>query len=344
MRDGIDLRSDTVTTPTPEMWEAMNKAEIGDDVFGEDKTVIALENLAAEKLGKESGLFVASGTMGNLLATLAQSRPGDEAMVENRAHTYYFEHGMAAIAGVMPTLLDSDHGIVHPHHIKEKLRGASGHESDVALLFLENTHNLHGGTVASVKDMDETCEFAKSLGMRIHVDGARLFNAAVALGVNARELVRGADTVMVCLAKSLCAPVGSVLVGDRDTIKKARGWRSVIGGGMRQAGILAAAGIVALETMVDRLREDHENAKFLGEGLSEIPGITVDMSILQTNLVYGVLDSGFAAPPEFEKKMKERNVYCFAASQTEVRFATHKDVSRQEIETALSIMKEVFIH
>jgi threonine aldolase len=198
--------------------------------------------------------------------------------------------------------------------------------------------------VASVKDMEDTCEFAKKHGMRIQVDGARLFNAAVAQGVPAKDLVRGADTVMICLAKSLCAPVGSVLVGDRETIKKARGWRSIIGGGMRQAGILAAAGIVALESMVARLAEDHENARVLGEGLMKIPGITVDKSILQTNLVYGVLDPKLAVPAEFEKKMAEKEVYCFAASQTEVRFATHKDVSRQQIEKALSIMNEIFVH
>jgi len=344
MKEGIDLRSDTVTEPTQAMWEAMNNAVIGDDVFGEDKTVMSLESLAADILGKEAGLFVASGTMGNLLAVLCQTKPGDEAMVEKLAHIYYFERGMASIAGVTPVLLESDNGVVRPDHIRAQFRGASGHESKIALLCLENTHNLHGGTVSTVKEMEANYAFAKQNGMKIHVDGARLFNAAVALNVPAADLVRGADTVMVCLAKSLCAPVGSVLVGSVDLIKKARQWRSILGGGMRQAGIIAAAGVVALETMVERLAEDHANAKYLGQELSKIPGVTVNRELIHTNLVYGMLDPKLATPAEFEAKLQQYNVYCFAASQTEVRFATHKDVTHNQITEALGIMKKLFIH
>ena len=342
MKERIDLRSDTVTEPTQEMRDAMYTAAVGDDVFGEDKTVMELENLAAEMLDKESGLFVASGTMGNLISVLCHTKPGDEAMMDKKAHIYYFERGMSTIAGVTPVPLESDHGVVRPDHIREQLRGASGHESDVALLCLENTHNLRGGTVSTVAEMNETCSFAKEHGMKIHLDGARLFNAAVALGVPAKDLAGGADSVMVCLAKSLCAPVGSVLVGSGDFIKKARHWRSILGGGMRQAGVIAAAGIVALRTMVDRLAVDHDNAKFLGQELNKMPGFKVNESLTQTNLVYCELDQGLDSPQRFELKMRELGMYCFAASQTELRFCTHKDVTRQQIESAIGIIKQVY--
>lgn len=343
MKEIIDLRSDTVTEPTPEMREAMYNAVVGDDVFGEDKTVMELENLAAEMLGKEAGLYVASGTMGNLIAVLCHTKPGDEAMMDKKAHIYYFERGMSTIAGVTPIPLESDNGTVRPDHIKAQMRGASGHESDVALLCLENTHNLRGGTVSSVSDMYETCSFAKESGMKIHLDGARIFNAAVALKVPVSDLALGADSVMVCLAKSLCAPVGSVLVGSGDFIQKARHWRSMLGGGMRQAGVIAAAGVVALRTMVDRLAIDHDNAKFLGHELNKIPGMKVNESLVHTNLVYCELDPAIDTPQQFELKMREHGVYCFAASQTELRFSTHKDVDLQQIERALAIMKLSYV-
>ena len=342
MKTKIDLRSDTVTQPTQEMRDAMHTANIGDDVFGEDDTVKEFEALSAEMLGKEAGLFVGSGTLGNLLAVLCHTKPGDEVMVEEKAHIYYFERGMATVAGVKPWVISSDKGIIRPDHVKAKLRGASGLKSDVTLVCLENTHNLWGGTVTKPHEMDETCTFAKQNHMKVHLDGARLFNAAVSLGVPAKDLTRGSDSVMICLAKSLCAPVGSALVGDRDFIQRARRWRSTLGGGMRQSGVLAAAGIVALRTMIDRLAVDHENAKLLGKELKTIPGIDVDESIIHTNLVYGRLDPKLATPADFEMTMREHGVYCFAASQTEVRFCTHKDVSKEQILEAVSIIKQVY--
>jgi len=342
MKKRIDLRSDTVTEPTQEMRDTMYTAVVGDDVFGEDYTVAGLEALAAEMLGKEEGLFVASGTLGNLLAVLCHTRPGDEVMVEKKAHIYYFEGGMTAVAGVKPWITSSDKGIIRPDHLQSEMRGASGLKSNISLVCLENTHNLWGGTVSTAQETDAVCDFAKQNGMKVHLDGARLFNAAIALGVPAKELTRGSDSVMICLAKSLCAPVGSVLAGDADFIRKARGWRKILGGGMRQSGILAAAGEVALRTMVDRLAEDHDNAKLLGKELNCIPGIKVDESIIHTNLVYGLLDPSLATPGEFEMKLRQHDVHIFAASQTEVRFCTHKDVSRGQILEAVSIIKQVF--
>jgi len=342
LKKRIDLRSDTVTEPTQEMRDAMHTAVVGDDVFGEDSTVAEFEALAADMLGKEAGLLVTSGTLGNLLAVLCHTKPGDEVMVEKKAHIYYFERGMTTVAGVTPFPLSSDRGVIRPEHIKAEMRGASGHESDVALLCLENTHNLWGGTAVTAQEMDAACDFAKQHGMKVHLDGARLFNAAVALGAPAKELARGSDSVMICLAKSLCAPVGSALVGSREFIKKARRWRSILGGGMRQAGIIAAAGSVALRTMVDRLAVDHENAKLLGRELNTIPGLKVDESIIHTNLVYAVVDPAQTTPRDFVTALRERDVYCFAASQTELRFATHKDVTKEQILEAVAIMKQVY--
>ncbi|KKM09289.1 threonine aldolase [Clostridiales bacterium PH28_bin88] len=324
------------------MREAMGQAEVGDDVYGEDVTVSRLEAVAAEKMGKEAGLLVASGTMGNLVALLTHTHRGEEVLVEAEAHIYYYEvGGMAALAGVMPRLLRSEKGVVTTGHLREALRPADLHLPRTTLLCLENTHNRAGGTVASVQQMREVTSLAREYGLRVHLDGARIFNAAVALGVPASELAKEADSVQFCLSKGLAAPVGSLLVGDKEWIDQARKWRKTVGGGMRQAGVIAAAGLVALESMVDRLAEDHRLARVLAEGLAGMPGILIDMGTVQTNIVvFDVSGTGMAAPA-FVTALKERGVKCNAFSPNTVRMVTHKDVDEGDIQRTLEIVREM---
>ncbi|HHY38241.1 MAG TPA: low specificity L-threonine aldolase, partial [Clostridia bacterium] len=253
----IDLRSDTVTRPTPEMRRAMAEAEVGDDVYGEDPSVRQLEEIAAETMGKEAALFVASGTMGNQVALMAHTRRQDEVLLEAESHIFFYEAGgMAVLSGLMPFPIRTEDGILRPTDLERALRPSDIHFPKPSLVCLENTHNRHGGRVAGVEEIKKTCDFAHAHGLKVHLDGARIFNAAVALGVNVKSLVKDVDSVMFCLSKGLCAPVGSMLAGTRDFIEEARRCRKLLGGGMRQAGVLAAAGIVALKTMVDRLAED----------------------------------------------------------------------------------------
>lgn len=291
--DFVDLRSDTVTQPTAAMREAMAHAEVGDDVMGEDPSINRLQQLAAEKMGKEAGLFVPSGTMGNLAAVLAHCNRGDEAIMGKLGHTFLFEAGgISALGGITPALLpnQADGSI-----LLEDLRGAlrnphDPHQPISRLVILENTHNRCGGTVLSPDYIRRVGDFAHEHHLRLHIDGARIFNAAVALGVNAAVLAAPADSITFCLSKGLSAPVGSVLCGSAEFIQRALRMRKQLGGGMRQAGILAAAGIVALETMVDRLADDHRRACDLAKGLAEIPGMRLDFGSPQTNLVFASLD------------------------------------------------------
>src|SRR5512140_3822341 len=283
----IDLRSDTVTRPTPEMRRAMAEAEVGDDVYGEDPTVNRLERRAAELLGMEAALFVPSGTMGNAIAIRVLTQRGDELLAERRSHVVRFElSGMSVLSGVMPRMVDAPGGHLTPEHVRAAVGPRAYYKSDVALVVLENTHNLGGGTVQQVDEVQAVVAAAREAGLGVHIDGARLWNASVALGVAPAELVRGADTVMTCLSKGLCAPVGSLLASTRERVEQARRVRKLLGGGMRQAGVLAAAGLVALETMVDRLAEDHANAQTLARGLAQLPGLEVDVENVQTNMVY----------------------------------------------------------
>jgi len=288
MEKVVDLRSDTVTHPTQTMREAMFRAEIGDDVMMEDPTINRLQEIAADRMGKEAGLFVSSGTMGNLVAVLVHCQRGEETLMGHLGHTHIFEAGgISALGGVYANVLHNQpDGTIDLDEIESAIRGSDIHQPITKLLILENSHNRCGGTVLSKEYIHRAAELAHSHGLKLHLDGARLFNAAAALGVPASELTRDVDSVTFCLSKGLCAPVGSVLCGTREFVERARRLRKQLGGGMRQAGILAAAGIVALEQMVNRLPEDHQRAKKLAEGLALLPGFQFPMGMPQTNMVF----------------------------------------------------------
>ncbi|MCW4039398.1 MAG: low-specificity L-threonine aldolase [Candidatus Bathyarchaeota archaeon] len=285
MEKNLDFRSDTVTFPTPEMRTAIAEAKLGDDVYGEDPTVNELERLAADMLGKEAGLFVTSGTQGNAVSVLAQTNRGDEILLEANSHIYLNEvGGLAVIGSLMPKPIPGDLGWIKPEDIRGALRPKNIHYPESTLLCIENTHNTSGGIPLTVEQLKVDWDVAQELGLAVHLDGARIFNAAVALNVDVKDLSQYADTVQLCLSKGLAAPVGSVVVGTHDTITKARKYRKMLGGGMRQAGIIAAPGVIALTQMVNRLAEDHVNAGLLADGLQKL-GIQV-LNPVRTNMVY----------------------------------------------------------
>jgi len=336
------LRSDTVTLPTDEMREAMNNAEVGDDVYQEDPTVNRLEELAAKKLEKEAALFVPSGTMGNLIAVLTHCQRGDEIILEKDSHIYYYEvGGMSAVAGVIPRLIIGDRGIPNPQDIIGTLRDENLHYPKTTLICLENTHNRAGGTIIPPKATEEVCQLAHKRNIAVHLDGARIFNAAIALNIEPALLTKDVDSVMFCLSKGLSAPVGSILAGSKEFIKRARKNRKMLGGGMRQAGILAAAGIIALENMVERLEEDHKNARILGEGLADISGIKVDLATIQTNMVYFDLRESSMDTFQFLPKLAEYNILGSPRPPTKVRLVTHYGINEEDIYTTIKVIKEI---
>ncbi|MEA2086947.1 MAG: low-specificity L-threonine aldolase [Candidatus Caldatribacteriota bacterium] len=338
----IDLRSDTVTLPTDEMREAMNDAEVGDDVYQEDPTVNRLEELAAKKLEKEAALFVPSGTMGNLIAVLTHCQRGDEVILEMDSHIYYYEvGGMSTVAGVMPRLIVGDRGIPNLQDIREALREENLHYPKTTLICLENTHNRAGGTIIPPKVTEEICQLAHQRNIAVHLDGARIFNAAIALDIELALLTKDVDSVMFCLSKGLSAPVGSILAGSKEFIKRARKNRKMLGGGMRQAGILAAAGIIAVENMVERLEEDHKNARILGEGLADISGIKVDLATIQTNMVYFDLRESSMDTFQFLPKLAEYNILGSPRPPTKVRLVTHYGINEEDIYTTIKAIKEI---
>ncbi len=339
----IDLRSDTVTLPTPAMREAMYKAELGDDVFGEDPTVNELEALAAGRIGKEAALSVASGTMGNLVSILSHCQRGDEVIMGDRAHTFLYEVGAAAAFGgiqvhIVPNEPD---GMLDPQVVEAAIRGDNIHFPPTRLLCLENTHNRCGGTALSLAQMDSICAVGRDKGIFVHLDGARVFNAAISLGVAAKELTKNVDSVMFCLSKGLSAPVGSLVAGSEDFIRRARKHRKMVGGGMRQAGILAAAGIVALTEMVDRLAEDHANARLLAEGLKEIEGLDVDLECVQTNIVIFSLVTERMTPAELAAGLAKEGVRLFPIGDRLLRAVTHYGIEEQNIALALDAFQRV---
>ncbi len=337
--DVIDLRSDTVTQPTDEMREAMARAVVGDDVFGEDPTVRDLETLAAAMLGKDAGLFVPSGTMANLVAVMTHTQKGDEVLVESEAHVYYYEVGsMSAVAGVIPRPLAGQLGYLAPEQLREAVRPPNIHFPIPRLLCVENTHNRAGGIPFGPQEMDAVCVTAHELGLVVHVDGARIFNAAVALGVPVQALVRHADSVMFCVSKGLSAPVGSVLVGSRTVIDRARRFRKMVGGGMRQAGVIAAAGLVALRTMVTRLAEDHANARALATGLAQIPGLSVDLAQVRTNIV-PVHIHGSIAAAEVTARLREVAVLALPTGPATIRMVTHRHIAARDVDRALEAIR-----
>jgi threonine aldolase len=337
----IDLRSDTVTTPTPEMRKAMAEAEVGDDVYGEDPTVRRLEEKSAGLLGKEDGVYVPSGTMGNLVAVMTHTVRGNEIILEAESHIYYYEVGGFAVAAqVLPRIIAGDRGFFTVGDLATSLRGPNLHFPVPVLVCLENTHNRAGGSVWPQERFDAVAQAAHRAGLLVHLDGARVFNAAVHLGRPAAEVARHADSVMFCLSKGLAAPVGSVLVGTKDFIARARKNRKILGGGLRQAGVIAAAGLVALETMIDRLAEDHANARILAEGLAGIEGLAVDLGGVQTNMVMCRVDGLGVAAPDFAKLLTDKGVLTNAVDPRRVRLVTHKDVSSADVKRALSLIAE----
>ncbi|HQE92242.1 MAG TPA: low-specificity L-threonine aldolase [Anaerolineae bacterium] len=337
----VDLRSDTVTKPTPAMWEAMAHAEVGDDVYGEDPTVNRLEAMAAERMGKEAAVFVVSGTMGNLTALLTHCGRGDEVILGDKSHTFLYEQGgMAALGGIMPhTVPNQMEGTLCLSDVRAAIRTDDEHFPRTRLICLENTNNVCNGAPLTPWYMARMGELAREHGLKIHVDGARIFNAAAALGVEARELVQDADSVTFCLSKGLCAPVGSVLCGSAEFIKQARRSRKIIGGGMRQAGVIAAAGIVALEQMTGRLVEDHARAKRLAEGLAELPGVVVEPVF--TNILYFSLAPQVTlSAEEVAARLREDGILIGPHSARSFRAVTHYWIDDEGIERTLQAFRE----
>jgi threonine aldolase len=340
----IDLRSDTVTQPTPEMRAAMSSAEVGDDVFREDPTINRLQEMAAERMGKEAGLFVPSGTMGNLAAVLAHCGRGDEVILGNLGHTFLFEGGgIAALGGVHSYVLPNQpDGTLKLEDIRAAVRADDVHQPITRLVTVENTHNRCNGQPLTAEYMDVLGSLAQELGLLVHLDGARIFNAAAALNVPAARLAAAADSVTFCLSKALCAPAGSLLCGSHDFIYKARRIRKHLGGGMRQAGVLAAAGIVALEKMVDRLPEDHCRAQRLAKGLASIPGLIVENEVPPSNMVYVRLnESNPIDARQIADRLIKRGVKVMAAGPRRIRMVLHYWIDDTAVDRTVDAFKQV---
>jgi threonine aldolase len=336
----IDLRSDTVTKPTPEMRAAMAAAEVGDDVYGEDPTVNLLERRAAEVFGREAALFVPTGTMGNQIAIRLLTQPGQEVIAESRAHILDFEMATTAVfSGCLIRAVPADGGILTWKHIEPAITPVGPFRAPTGLIEIENTANLAGGRVTGVQVLEEIWEGAKDRKLPLHLDGARIFNAAVALGADVRTLTRGFDTVMFCLSKGLGAPVGSMLVSSAERIAKARNLRKALGGGMRQVGVLAAAGLIALEDGPKHLHEDHANARLLAEALAATEGVAIDLASVETNIVVFRLQSGKGAA-DLVARLKTRGVLANAFGPEAIRLVTHRDVSRKDCIDAVEALSE----
>jgi threonine aldolase len=338
----VDLRSDTVTRPTSEMRRAMAEAEVGDDVYGEDPTVNRLEKRAAEIFGKEAALFVTTGCLGNLIAIKVWTHHGNEVICDERSHVNLYElASMAAIAGCMPRIVRGVDGILSWKMIEEAIRPKIYYDSQTALICLENTHNMWGGTVYPTAQVDEICAGAHAAELKVHMDGARIFNAATALGEDVARMTRDLDSVMFCLSKGLGAPVGSMIVGSGAFIEKARIYRKMFGGGMRQAGVIAAAGIIALEKSPKRLHVDHENARMLAEGIVGMPGLKIDPAKVRSNIViFDCAGTGKTAV-ELCDLLREKEIWALDTATHSVRFVTHCDVDRAGCGRALIALKEI---
>ena len=337
----IDFRSDTVAMPSPEMRKAMVEAPLGDDVFGDDPTTNRLMEVAAERMGKEAATFVPSGTMGNLIGIAVNARRGEELIADADSHAFYYETaGAAAVCGVQIRPVATEAGVMSPRQVAEAVRPRDDpHQPITAAVTFENTHNRHGGVAWPLEALRAASDAAHAQGLRVHLDGARIFNAAVALGVPAADLAAGADTVTFCLSKGLACPVGSIFCGSEEDVEEAKRWRKRLGGGMRQVGVLAAAGLIALDQMVDRLAEDHANARTLAEGLSELPGVRCDLSRVQTNLVY--FDVETMPAQGFLDECAKRGVLSEPTGPHTVRFVTHYGIDAGDIQTALKVCEEV---
>jgi len=338
----VDLRSDTVTRPTAEMRRAMAEAEVGDDVYGEDPTVNHLERRAAQIFGKEAALFVPTGCMGNLIAIKVWTHHGNEVICEERSHVNLYElASMSAIAGCMPRAVRGEDGILTWKQVEAGIRPKIYYDSQTALICVENTVNMWGGTVYPTAQVEEICDHAHAMELKVHLDGARIFNAATALGENVAQMTRKVDSVMFCLSKGLGAPVGSIVAGSKAFIERARIYRKMFGGGMRQAGVIAAAGLIALEKSPGRLHIDHENAKRLAEGIAEIPGLAIDPKKVRSNIViFDCAKTGKTAV-EICDALHPHGVWAQDTALYSVRVVTHCDVDRAGVERALVVLKDV---
>jgi len=340
MKKLIDLRSDTLTRPTDTMRKAMAEAPVGDDVYGEDPTVNRLEAEAAALFGREAALFLPSGTMANQVAVHLHTRPGTEVIGESRSHVFNFEMGaMAALSGALPRPVHGEGGVLDPADLEAAIQPNTGYATETALVLLENSANLAGGRVIPVNRMQELIEVARAHGLPVHLDGARIFNAASCLGVDARELALGCDTVMFCLSKGLAAPVGSMLVGDGADMARARRIRKLFGGGMRQAGILAAAGLVALEEMVPRVGEDNLRARCLADLISSFRWIDLDPADVETNIIYFHLspEAPFSGS-ELKEMLKEDGLLVHSLGPDSIRMVVYYEIDDEDIEAAASIL------
>jgi len=338
----IDLRSDTVTLPTAEMLDAIRHAELGDDVFGEDPTVNRLEKLASERMGKEAALLVTSGTHANLISLMNNAKPGELVILEAQSHIYWYEvGGVSLIAGLLPWPVESRLGALDPEDVEAAIRPPNIHFPKPSLICLENTHNRHGGTIIKPDQIKTVSEVAQTYGLKLYLDGARIFNAAVALRVDVKEFTKHVDNLMFCLSKSLCCPIGSLLVGTSEFIEKSRKLRKVLGGGMRQAGIIAAPGIVALERMIDRLEEDHRNAKRLAEGIAKIEGVQIDLSCVQTNMVCFDVSGLGVSDDSILSKLKQKGILALMVAKNKVRMVTHKGIEKEHVEKAIAAIESI---
>ena len=339
----IDLRSDTVTLPTEAMRKAIFQAELGDDVFGEDPTVNRLEEMSAKIMGKEAGLFVASGTMANLVSILTHCGRGDEVILGNQCHSFLYEAGgIAALGGVHSFVLQNQpDGTMKLDEIRSAIRSDNAHFPRTKLICLENTHNRCFGSPLTVEYMAEVFGIARENNLAVHTDGARIFNAAVALNVDVKEFTKLTDSISFCLSKGLSAPVGSVICGTKDFIKEARRIRKVVGGGMRQAGIIAAAGVVSLEQMTERLADDHKSARLLAEGIARIKGLSIDLSRVHTNIVYFELKSDRIKPEQFLDTLSEKGIRFLNTGKSTFRMVTHYGIEAEDIDLTISFLKQI---
>ncbi|HZK33491.1 MAG TPA: low specificity L-threonine aldolase [Tissierellaceae bacterium] len=336
----IDLRSDTVTQPTKEMRQAMYDSVVGDDVYGDDPTVNKLEKLAAEKLNKEAGIFITSGTMGNQIAIMCHTKMGDEIILNNSSHIVQHEAGATArLSGVNYSIVNNYNNRMNKKDILDRIRTEDVHNPDTSLICLENP--LGDGTVLSLNEMKELYETAQSHNIPVHLDGARLFNAANYLKVDAKEITQYTDSVMFCLSKGLCSPVGSILCGTEEFINRARKMRKLLGGGMRQAGVLAACGLISLEKMVERLGEDHDNAKYLALKLNEIEGFSVDMDKVQINMVFCKIKREGFDFKDFQSKLLDEGIKINLPDENEIRFVTNNDISKEDIDYTIKTIEKI---
>jgi threonine aldolase len=339
----IDLRSDTVTLPTPAMKEAISNAELGDDVFGEDPTTIRLEKMAAERMGKEAAMLVVSGTMGNLVCILTHCRRAEEVILGDRSHTFLYEAGgISAVGGIHPhTITNQPDGTMRLEEIEAAIRGDNVHFPRTRLICLENTHNRCSGAALTLEYMKAVAELANDRDIMVHLDGARIFNAAVALQVDVKELTGYADSVSFCLSKGLSAPVGSVICGSKEFVAEARRNRKILGGGMRQCGIIAAAGITALDEMVDRIADDHANAQRLAQGIARIPGLSIEPERVQTNIVYFDMVSRQIKAEELVSQLDNKGIKILLLGPSRFRAVTHYGINSEDIDLTLTTLGEI---